>query len=73
MIAAGLNVTINTDDPSISQITLSDEYRVACEQLGLTFEMLHERVLAAVDTAFLPVDERNMLAESLEGEFPNLD
>ncbi len=31
MIAAGLNVTLNTDDPSISQITLSNEYKVAEE------------------------------------------
>ena len=73
MIAAGLNVTINTDDPSISQITLSDEYQTAYEQLGLSLEMLHERVLAAVQAAFLPAADRKILANSLEGEFPNLD
>ncbi len=38
---------MNTDDPSISQITLSDEYRLACEDLGLTEVQLKERVLAA--------------------------
>jgi adenosine deaminase len=70
MIAAGLNVTLNTDDPSISQITLSDEYHIACEQLGLSLGTLHERVLAAVRATFLPIDERNMLTASLEREFP---
>jgi adenosine deaminase len=35
-LEAALFVTINTDDPSISQITLSDEYRLAVENLGLS-------------------------------------
>jgi adenosine deaminase len=73
MIAAGLNVTINTDDPSISQITLSDEYRVACEQIGLSLETLRQRSLAAAQAAFLPAAERITLAASLEGEFPTAD
>ena len=73
MIAAGLNVTINTDDPSISQITLSDEYRVACEQIGLSLETLRQRVLAAAQAAFLPTAERITLVASLEGKFPTAD
>ncbi len=35
MLDAGLNVTINTDDPSISRITLSHEYYTACEDLHM--------------------------------------
>jgi adenosine deaminase len=31
MLENGINVTINTDDPSISRITLSHEYYAACE------------------------------------------
>jgi adenosine deaminase len=31
MMESGLNVTLATDDPSISQITLGDEYRQVCE------------------------------------------
>ena len=73
MIAAGLNVTINTDDPSISQVTLSDEYQVACEQIELSLGTLRQRVLAAVQAAFLPAADRKILANSLEGEFPSLD
>ena len=34
MIEAGLHVSLGTDDPGISQITLSGEYRLACEQLA---------------------------------------
>jgi adenosine deaminase len=69
MLAHGLNVTINTDDPSISQIRLSDEYRVACEDLGLSQEALQGRVLAAARAAFLSEEERRPLLERLEKEF----
>lgn len=69
MLAAGLNVTINTDDPGISQITLSNEYRVACEELGLTLSMLRERVLAAAQASFLPTDQKQVLVDLLCSEF----
>jgi adenosine deaminase len=71
MVAAGLNVTLNTDDPSISQITLGEEYRSACENLGLSLAELHGRVLAAARATFLPEDERASLAAAVEQEFPN--
>jgi adenosine deaminase len=72
MISLGLNATINTDDPSISQITLSDEYRLACEDLGLSLETLRERVLAAAGAAFLPENERQLLGEELAREFDKI-
>lgn len=68
MLQAGLNVTINTDDPSISRITLSHEYRLAAEELGLSFEVLRERVLAAARSAFLPQEERERLVAQLQEE-----
>jgi adenosine deaminase len=68
MLAAGLNVTLNTDDPSISQIRLSDEYRIACEELRLPLSVLKERVLAAGAAAFLPPKERQKLVQQLTKE-----
>jgi adenosine deaminase len=70
MLAAGLDVTINSDDPSISQITLSHEYRTACEQLGLSLEAIRERALSAARAAFLPPEERQELVAALAAEFP---
>jgi adenosine deaminase len=61
MLMAGLNVTINTDDPSISQISLSNEYRVACQELGLPLDMLRSCILTAIQSSFLPAAERNLL------------
>ncbi|NLG73043.1 MAG: adenosine deaminase [Chloroflexi bacterium] len=70
MMSMGLNTTINTDDPSISQIALSDEYQRACEDLGLSLAGLRERVLAAAQAAFLTKQERQRLVASLAKEFP---
>jgi adenosine deaminase len=65
MIAAGLYVTINTDDPSISQITLSDEYRLVEESLGFNRAQLAGRVLAAAEAAFITADRRQVLIEKI--------
>lgn len=68
MVKAGLNVTLGTDDPSISQITLTDEYRRICEDLGMKHKMLKERILAAAQASFLPEVERGKLMEQLRKE-----
>jgi adenosine deaminase len=68
MLQAGLNVTINTDDPSISRITLGDEYRLAVRDLGVPQSVLKERILAAAQASFLPDAEKLALVESLKTE-----
>lgn len=68
MLEQELNATINTDDPSISQITLGDEYRLVCEDLGFSLETLRARVLAAAQASFLPPDEKAALVTRLTGE-----
>ena len=68
MLESGLNVSLGTDDPSISQITLSDEYQRACEELGMTRLTLKERVLAAARASFLPEAEKKKLVEELGKE-----
>ena len=70
MISLGLNATINTDDPSISQITLSDEYQRVCENLNISSADLKSRVLVAAEAAFLPESEKSALVDSLKAEFP---
>ena len=65
MIESGLNATINTDDPSISQITLSSEYKVAEESLGLSRETVRNCILAAARSSFLQESERLKLVDQL--------
>ena len=69
MLGRGLNVTINSDDPSISAILLSDEYRLVCEVLDLPLETLHRRILAAARAAFIPDFAKENLVQALDQEF----
>lgn len=69
MMAAGLNVTINTDDPSVSGINLTHEYKLVCGTLGLPLTTLRERVLSAAQAGFLPVGEKEKLLKELREDF----
>jgi adenosine deaminase len=69
MLEAGLNVTLNTDDPSICQITLGHDHWLGCEELGGGLPGLKQCLLRAVGAAFLPLDERATLSQTLATEF----
>ena len=72
MLAAGINVTINTDDPAIEQTTLSQEYHLFCEVLGASHAELAQRILAAAKAAFLPDAEREALVRQLQREMAQM-
>jgi len=65
MLDSGLNVTINTDDPSISRITLSHEYYTVCEDLRMPQNTLRQRIVAAAQACFLPDNEKEKLVKQL--------
>lgn len=69
MAGLGLKTTLNTDDPSISQVTLSDEYFLACESLDLSLDDLRQNLGNAAQVVFLPETERAALAADLLYEF----
>ncbi len=71
MLQAGLRVTLNTDDPGISGITLSDEYQVVCKELGLPIDQLKKLVLDAAQSSFLNPIEKIELAKQLAEEINN--
>ncbi|HEX3131257.1 MAG TPA: adenosine deaminase [Thermoanaerobaculia bacterium] len=58
LLARGLSVNLNTDDPSISGIDLAHEYRVAQESLKLGEDDLRRLQENAVAAAFLTPEER---------------
>jgi len=68
MLNAGLDVTIDSDDPSVSRITLTDEYQLICEDLRIPMDVLEKCVLNAAQAAFLPVDEKDKLVAGLKDE-----
>jgi adenosine deaminase len=68
MMAAGLKTTINTDDPSVSRITLAHEYRHICESLNVPFEELKRSVIRAAQASFLKEEDKKALIDSLTKE-----
>ena len=68
MLEAGLKATVNTDDPSVSRITLSHEYQHVCEDLNVSMDVLKQSVLTAANAAFLKDDEKKKLVASLKKE-----
>ncbi len=63
---AGVRVTVNTDDPAISQITLSDEYARLADECGVTFEELRRCTLTAAEAGFLEAGVRGELVRRIE-------
>ncbi len=57
----GLRVTLNTDDPSVSATTLTDEYVVAVAGIGLEQHLIYRMLRNSVDAAFIPEEEREWL------------
>jgi len=60
-----LHVTLNTDDPSVSDTTLSEEYVVAVSDLGLAPQLIYTMLRHSVDAAFIPAEERIWLRETI--------
>jgi adenosine deaminase len=67
---AGVPVTINTDDPSISNTTLTDEYLAAIRDVGMTLPALRRAILHSAEAAFLPDAERRQMVEWFERTLP---
>jgi adenosine deaminase len=53
LVAAGVPVTINSDDPPMFSTTLNAEYAIAAELLGLDERGVADLAVAAVDASFL--------------------
>jgi adenosine deaminase len=62
-------VTINTDDPSVSDTTLTDEYLVAVMVMGFSIRDIQQIILNAAKVAFLPPDEKQALIQRFRGYF----
>lgn len=68
---AGLVVTLNTDSRLMSGTTLTREYWLAHEELGLGWEELKEVALLGFQSAFLPYAAKVNLLEEVEEEIQN--
>lgn len=58
LFEAGVQTTINSDDPGIFNIDLNNEYRLLHESLGMTIEQLEKCADYAAAASFLPREKR---------------
>lgn len=70
---AGLVVTLNTDNRLMSGTTLTQEYWLAHEHLGLGWEELKEVAFLGFQAAFLPYAAKVNLLEAVEEEMEKLE
>lgn len=62
----GVLTTLNTDDPLVSNITLTDELVNAVELMSLTIDDVKQHMLNAAKAAFLSPQERSILVSQFE-------
>lgn len=68
MIENDILATINTDDPLISDITLTEEMARSIAYIGLTMDEVKCSIIRSAEAAFLPDDEKAALVKRLRDE-----
>lgn len=66
MVQLHMLTTLNTDDPLMSNITLSDEVAHVVDDMGLTLDEVRRQILNAARASFLPPSERAALVAKFE-------
>lgn len=69
----GLRVTLNTDNRLISNTTLTDEFMIAIEELGLEYSEIKNIIINGFKSAFLPYRDRVRLLNSALREMETLE
>lgn len=64
-LSAGLKVTLNTDDRTVSDVTLTSELCKMHDQFGLNWSLLDRLTANAIDGAFIPEDQKEALREKV--------
>lgn len=70
MLDVGLLATVNTDDPSISNCTLTNEYEIALRQLKIGYPALRQTIMNAANSAFLLPAGRQELLDKFDRLLP---
>lgn len=69
----GLRVTLNTDNRLISSTTLTDEYMIAINELGLDYSEIKKIILNGFRSAFLPYKEKERLRNEILNEIEAIE
>ena len=67
LLDLGFRVTLNTDNRLMGGISLTGEFDRCCSAFGWSWADVHRLTINAMDSAFLPADERNdIIAREIE-------
>lgn len=72
LLAAGVTVTMNSDDPSLFNTSLSEDYATLVEPFGLTVEQIDAIVLNGFRSSFLPDDRKAALVSDVDQRLAEL-
>jgi len=68
----GLNVTVNSDDPTMFGTNMNNEYHTLHGELGFTLPDLFHLSLNAIESSFLPQERKDRLKDTCHREFARL-
>ncbi len=72
LYAAGVPVTINSDDPPLFNTTLNDEVQLLVDPFNLDLNAVNEILLNAVRYSFLPREEKQVMEVAFRAEMTKL-
>lgn len=72
LLAEGLFVTINSDDPPMFNTNLTNEYLQIAETFGFGVEVIERLVLNGVTASLLPAERKAQLADEFRAELARL-
>jgi aminodeoxyfutalosine deaminase len=72
LLADGVVMTVNSDDPALFNTSLSDDYAALVDPMGLSLEQIDELLLNGFRSAFLPANRKAVLVAEAERELATL-
>jgi adenosine deaminase len=67
----GLMVTVNSDDPTMFHISITDEYVLLASRFGFDPDELRRVVMNGVEASFMPEKDKERTKSDFEREFEN--
>ena len=73
MLDMGICVTLNTDDPSIENTSIKDEYKLICDEFKLTEEQILSLLLNSVKASFADEEQKRLMTDMIFTECGIID
>ncbi len=72
LLAEGLYITLNSDDPPMFNTTLTQEYLAVCDTFGFGVETVEQLLINGIRALLLPIQDKKALEKHFIEEFSRL-